>query len=444
MLESTAATTFSLTVEMWIATAILIGSYLLIFTEMLHRTSAAVIGAVLMVGAGVASGFYSQESAMAAIDGNTLMLLLAMMMLVALLRPTGGLEYLGIRLAKLAGGDPRKLLVYLCLATSVISMFLDNVTTVLIFAPLTVLITRMLDLNPAPFLIGEAMLSNIGGIATLVGDPPNIMTGSASGLDFVSFLVHMGPMAVPAWIVTVVLLLFLFRKQLQPAENGADGVNLDESRAINDPVALRRISIALAIVIALFFVHHKLHLFPAYVAWIGVAIAMLISRPKPEELFADVEWSVLLFFTALFIIVGGVKASGTLDLVGHMLAAQASGTEGLLLTGLLVIWAAALLSAIVDNIPFTITMLPIFAGLQSQGIDVTPLWWALAIGVGLGGNATHIGATANIICIAEAERSGYPQARISPLQWLRTGLPVLMASLLAVSLVYAAFFNWFS
>ncbi len=444
MIENPVQTPLVFTQEMWIATGILVGAYLLIFSEVLHRASAAVIGAVVMVGIGMATDFYTQEGAISAIDGNTLLLLLAMMMLVALLRPTGGLEYIGIKLAKLSGGSPRKLLVYLCLATSVISMFLDNVTTVLIFAPLTVLITRMLDLNPAPFLMGEAMLSNIGGISTLVGDPTTIMIGSAAGIDFIAFLIHMLPMVVPAWITTVLLLLFLFRHELRPLqENAAKYMDLDESKAISNPACLKRVALVLAIVIMLFFIHHKLHLFPAYVAWIGVAIAMLISGSRPEQMFTDVEWSVLLFFAALFIIVGGVDASGMLDLLGHALAEQARNPETLLLSGLMVIWVAALLSAIVDNIPITITMLPIFSGLQTQGIDVTPLWWALAIGVGLGGNVTHIGATANIICISEAERSGHPQARISPLQWFRAGLPVLLASLIAVSLVYAMFFGWF-
>ena len=443
MIDVPAQSTMVLTMEMWIAAGILLGSYLLIFSEILHRTIAAVLGAVVMVGMGFASGFYSQQMAMSAIDGNTLLLLLAMMMLVAMLRPTGGLEYLGIRMAKMAGGNPRKLLVYLCLATSVASMFLDNVTTVLIFAPLTVLITRILDINPVPFLMGEAMLSNIGGAATLVGDPPNIMIGSAAGLDFMAFLTHMGPMVIPAWIATTLLLLVLFRRELRPASGASVRVDLDESKAIKDHGGLVRICVALAIVIGLFFVHHKLHLYPAYVAWIGVAIAMLISRPNPEKLFAEVEWSVLLFFAALFIIVGGVDSSGLLELLGQALAALAEDPERLLWSALIIMWVAALLSALVDNIPFTITMLPIIASLEAQGISVTSFWWALAIGVGLGGNVTHIGATANIICIAEVERSQHPNARISPLQWMRKGVPVSLLSLISVSLIYIAFFDWY-
>ena len=434
----------AITDQMWIASAILLGVYILIFSEVIHRTSAGVIGAVVMVGVGTVYGFYSQRDAMEAIDGNTLMLLLAMMMLVAMLRPTGGFDYLAIRLAKLAAGDPRRLLIFLTFVVSVLSMFLDNVTTVLIFAPLTVLITRMLNLNPAPFLIAEAMLSNIGGAATLVGDPPNIMIGSSAGLDFMSFLTHMGPMVLPAWIATLILILILFRKELRPVHGEGHGVDLDESRAIRDVAGLRRALIALAVVIALFFIHHRLHLFPAYVAWIGLAIALLLSRPDPESLFPNVEWSVLLFFASLFVIVGGLEGSGLLHLIGQQLAKNTSDPGALLQGALLLMWVAAILSALVDNIPFTVTMIPIVAGLETQGVNVQPLWWALAIGVGLGGNATHIGATANVICIAEAERSRHPGARISPMQWLRMGAPVMFASLGIASLVFVLFFDWFA
>ena len=434
----------ALSLNMWIAAGVLVASYVLIFSEVMHRASAGVIGAVAMVGTGMAFGFYSQEAAVAAIDANTILLLLAMMMLVAMLRPTGGFEYLGIRLAKMAGGSPRRLLVYLTLMVSVLSMFLDNVTTVIIFAPLTVLITRMLNLNPAPYLIAEAMLSNVGGAATLVGDPPNIMIGSAAGLDFNAFLVHMTPLVIPSWLVTLLMILFIFRRELRPGQGDDRGVmNLDESLAIRDPVGLRRAVLALAVVVVLFFVHHRLHLFPAYVAWIGLALAMLISRPDPEKLFSRVEWSVLLFFSALFVIVGGVEGSGLLELIGHLLAETARDPDALLLSALALMWVAALLSALVDNIPFTVTMIPIVAGLETQGVNIQPLWWALAIGVGLGGNATHIGATANIICVAEAERSQHPGARISPLQWLRSGVPIVLVGLSAASGVYILFFSWF-
>jgi len=433
----------ALTPEMWMALVILLAAYGLIFTELIHRAYAALMGAVAMVMVGGWAGFYSQEAALGSVDGNTMLLLMAMMMLVAMLRPTGAFEYLGIRLAKLAAGDPRRLLVYLCAAVSLLSMFLDNVTTVIIFAPLTVLVTRMLNLNPAPFLIAEAMMSNIGGAATLVGDPPNIMIGSAGGIDFVRFLIHMGPIILPVWLVTVALMLFLFRRELRPVDVAAV-VDLDENKAINNPHALKRIVAVMLGVVLLFFVHHTLQWYPAFVSLIGLAVALVWLRPDPETLMNKVEWTVLLFFAALFVMVGGVNASGLLDLIGSLLASYAREPGHLLATAILLMWVAAVLSAVIDNIPFTVTMIPIVAALEHQGVNVTPLWWALALGVGLGGNGTHIGATANVICVAEAERVGLPEARISPSRWLKTGLPVMLASLSVASVVLALFFPAFS
>ena len=433
----------ALTPEMWMALAILLAAYGLIFTEVIHRSYAALMGAVAMVMVGGWAGFYSQEAALGSVDGNTMLLLMAMMLLVAMLRPTGAFEYLGIRLAKLAAGDPRRLLIYLCAAVSLLSMFLDNVTTVIIFAPLTVLVTRMLNLNPAPFLIAEAMMSNIGGAATLVGDPPNIMIGSAGGIDFVRFLIHMGPIILPVWLVTLALVLFLFRRELRPVDVAAV-VDLDENKAISNPRALKRIVAVMLGVVVLFFVHHMLHWYPAFVSLIGLAVALVWLRPDPEMLMSKVEWTVLLFFAALFVMVGGVDASGLLDLIGSLLASHAREPGQLLATAILLMWVAAVLSAVIDNIPFTVTMIPIVAALEQQGVNVTPLWWALALGVGLGGNGTHIGATANVICIAEAERVGLAEARISPGRWLKTGLPVMVGSLSVASVVLALFFPAFS
>lgn len=429
--------------HMAMAATILVVAYILIFSERLHRSIAALAGAVAMIIAGEAAGFYSQQEAISAVDGNTMLLLLGMMLLVALLRPTGAFEYLAIRLAKLSAHSPRRLLIYLCLAVSVLSMFLDNVTTVIIFAPLTILITRMLHLNPAPYLMAEAMLSNIGGAATLVGDPPNIMIGSAAGLGFNSFLTHLLPVIVPVWVVTVGLMLFLFRKDLHPRKESDSSamLDLDEKKAIRDPVALRKVMSVMAFVLVLFFIHHQLHLFPSLVAFIGVATALILLRPDMDELLQHAEWSILLFFAALFVIVGGVEASGLLGLIGEQFARIAGDPSLLLFAALVLMWVSAIVSAVVDNIPFTVTMIPIVAGLQSKGVPVEPLWWALAIGVGLGGNGSHIGATANMICVAEAERSGIPEAHISPMRWLKTGLPVMIVSLIIASLVYAFVFE---
>jgi Na+/H+ antiporter NhaD/arsenite permease-like protein len=434
----------SLTGPMIVSGLILAVAYALIFAEVMHRMHAAIIGAVAMVGIGLYGGFYTQEQAIQAIDANTMLLLAGMMMMVALLRQTGGFEYLAIRIAKRTASHPRHLLVSLALAVSVISMFLDNVTTVIIFAPLTVLICRMVGLNPMPYLMAEAMMSNIGGIATLVGDPPNIMIGSAAGIDFNRFLWHMGPMVAVIWCATVTLLLFRFRRELATPAAFTGIVDLDETRAITDPRGLRRGLAGLALIIALFFVHHHLHIYPAYATFVGLALVLVISRPDPDTLLRHVEWSVLLFFAALFVIVGGVESSGLLALIGQSLASIASDPELLLISCLLLMWVAALLSAIIDNIPFTVTMIPIVLSLESSGVNVTPMWWALALGVGLGGNGSHIGATANIICVSESERSGIPGARITPGLWLRHGFPSMLASLVVASLGFAIFFDYLS
>ncbi|MES9987531.1 MAG: ArsB/NhaD family transporter [Candidatus Thiodiazotropha endolucinida] len=432
----------TITSEMWASAIVLVLSYVLIFSEKMHRTIAAILGAVVMIGIGMLMGFYSQEAAILAVDGNTILLLAAMMMLVALLRPTGAFDFAAVHITHWANGNPKLLLIYLSLAVSVISMILDNVTTVIVFAPLTVLICRLLKINPMPYLMAEAMLSNIGGAATLVGDPPNLMIGSAADISFNSFLVHMGLPVLVVWIGTVGLMLYLFRNQLR--SGGEDPRKLVVTHAIKDAQGLKRILFALGVVVVLFFVHHNLHLLPAYASFIGVSIALFSMRPDVEKLFGSVNWSVLFFFAGLFIIVGGVESSGLLDLFGHKLAMLAEDPAMLMLTGLLLMWVAAILSAVVDNIPFTVTMIPIILGLESSGVNIAPLWWALALGVGLGGNGTHLGATANIIAVSESEKSGMPEARISPMIWMRTGLPVMFFGLLLASFVYWFFFEMFT
>jgi Na+/H+ antiporter NhaD/arsenite permease-like protein len=432
----------TLTGEMLVAGGILVVAYVLIFTEVIHRMHAAVIGASAMTAAGLYAGFYTQETALKAIDANTLLLLCGMMMMVSMLKRTGGFDYLAIRIAKLSS-QPGILLANLGFVVSLISMVLDNVTTVIIFAPLTVLICRMLGLNPMPYLMAEAMLSNIGGIATLVGDPPNIMIGSAAHLDFNTFLFHMLPIVTLVWCVTVGLILVIFRRELALTASYTGKVDLEEGKAIKDRRTLSFVLAGLVVIIALFFIHHRLHLYPSFVTFIGLALTLALVRPDPEALLRDVEWPVLVFFAGLFVIVGGVEQTGLLGLIGYQLAGVARDPEQLLFACLLLMWSAALLSAIVDNIPFTVTMIPIVLSLETQGVNITPMWWALALGVGLGGNGSHIGATANIICVTESERCGIPEARITPGLWIRRGLPVMIASLTAASVVFTLFFSFF-
>ena len=429
-----------MSINMLVSVLILILTYILIFRETIHRTIAVIFGSVLMVGIGMVMGFYSQESALASIDGNTILLLTAMMMLVGLLRPTGVFDYAAIRLVHFSSGDPKKLLVYLSLTVTLISMLLDNVTTVIVFAPITILICRIMQLTPLPFLIAEAILSNVGGTSTLIGDPPNIMIGSAADIDFFNFLLHMGPPIAGIWISTLVLLLFLFRNEL--SKKMLMPLELEHSKAIKEPVHLYYILLALVLMVVLLFFHHVLGIYPAYAAFIGLTLALILIQPKPEMIFGYVNWSVLFFFSGLFIIVGGVESSGLLKLVGQELGVLAN-EHGLLVACLLLMWVSAMLSAIVDNIPFTITMIPIILGLESQAINITPLWWALALGVGLGGNATHIGATANLIVMVESEQSGIDKAKITPKIWLRYGIPTTIISLCLASLLFSSFFEYF-
>lgn len=431
------------TSQMAISVSILFASYVLIFTEKIHRTTAAIIGAICMIGVGMWMDFYSQEEAIQAIDANTIFLLSAMMMVVAMLRDTGAFEYTAIIITRLSKAQPKRLLIYLCLAVSLISMILDNVTTVIVFAPLTVLITRILQINPLPYLVGEAMLSNVGGISTLVGDPPNIMIGSAANIDFTSFLIHMGPPVAMIWIFTMSFLLFTFRKELNEKIPDIRKISLDTKHAIKDYQALIKVMFSLTVIILLFFIHHHLHLYPSFAAFVGLALALLLMQPKPDALFGEVNWSVLVFFAGLFIIVGGVEASGLLSMLGNELARVADDPAKLMMTGVLLMWVAALLSAFVDNIPFTVTMIPIILGLETSGIPVTPLWWALALGVGLGGNGTHIGATANIIVVSELEKSGIPNASITPVEWMKKGLPTTVIGLTISSILYVSFFEFF-
>jgi Na+/H+ antiporter NhaD/arsenite permease-like protein len=435
------AASTTLTTPMLIAAAILLSAYVLIFSEAIHRTLAGVIGAVVMMLAGLVWGFYGQDEAVASIDANTMFLLTGMMILVTLLKPTGAFEYLAIRMAKLSKGSQVRLLVYISTTVTVISLFLDNVTTVLVFAPLTVVIARMLAINPVPYLMAEALLSDTGGVATLVGDPPNVMIGSAANIDFNRFLFHMGPMILVAWVVTLLLMLVLYRGYLKSSIEGV--LDLDESKVLKDTRTLWSVLASIAIVILLFFIHHHFHLFPGYVAWIGVAIALALVRPDPDKLLSALDWPVLLFFAGLFVIVGGVDASGLLDLLGTELARIAQDPDNLLFTALVFMWVSALLSAALDNIPFTVTMIPIIKHLETLGVDVMPLWWALALGVGLGGNGTHIGSTANVVCVAEAERTGVPEYRISPLLWLKMGTPVMLSTLAVSSVLLAVFFSFY-
>jgi Na+/H+ antiporter NhaD/arsenite permease-like protein len=429
-----------MTLNQVIASFIFVVTFALILSERVHRTIVAMAGATVMLIVGLLLGFYSQAQALAAIDFNTLGLLLGMMILVRLLEQTGFFEYVAILTGKRSRGSPWRLLLILGGATSVLSMFLDNVTTVVLIVPVTILIAEIVGLNPMPLLMAEALLSNTGGVATLVGDPPNVLIGSAAGLSFASFLTHMTPLAVVAWLVAIAILRLVFRRELaQRPRNIAALAELDENGALHDRVGLRKVLIVLGAVILLFFLHGILHLTPAAIALMGAAAALFWVRPDVEETLRHVEWGVLLFFAALFVATGGLEATGTLRLLADAVAGLARNNP--LLASLILLWVAAVLSAVVDNIPFTIAMIPVIQGLGDLGIVTWPFWWALALGAGLGGNGTPIGATANVITVSLSEKTHTP---ITTPIWLRSGLPVMLATCAVVSVLFVLFLGWMS
>jgi Na+/H+ antiporter NhaD/arsenite permease-like protein len=283
-----------------------------------------------------------------------------------------------------------------------------------------------------------ALLSDTGGVATLVGDPPNVMIGSAAGLSFNDFLVRLAPIVIVAWLVALLLLRFLFRRELAQKPRNIEALSkLDENVALHDRESLIKILIVLGGVILLFFLHNWLHLQPAFVALLGASVALAWVQPDLDQVLKDVEWSVLLFFAALFVTVGGLQSSGLLNWLAEDITALAS--QRLLLTGVVLIWVSALLSAAVDNVPFTIVMIPIIMDLEATGVNITPLWWALALGAGFGGNGTPIGSTANVVTITVSEKTASPiTARI----WMKTGLPVMVATCLVGTILYVLTFRF--
>lgn len=421
-----------------VATVVFVATFAVVLSERLHRTIAAMAGAAAMLLIGMAMGFYSQQAALAAIDFNTLGLLLGMMILVRLLQRTGFFQYAAIVVAKRTGGRPLLLLIALGTLTTVLSMFLDNVTTVVLIVPVTILIAEIVGINPVPLLMAEALLSNTGGVATLVGDPPNVLIGSAAGFSFGAFLTHLAPIVFVAWLLALIVLRIVFRNELREKPKEVAALQLlDENEGLEDRGALKRILITLGGVIVLFFLHNLLHLAPGAIAMIGAAVALAWTRPDVEETLRHVEWSVLLFFAALFVATGGLQASGVLALIAERVAGLAQ--NDLLLASLLMLWLAAIISAVVDNIPFTIAMLPIIAQLGDLGVNAVPLYWALALGAGFGGNGTPIGSTANVITVSFSEKTRTP---ITTRIWLRSGLPVMLVTCAVATLLFALFFGW--
>jgi Na+/H+ antiporter NhaD/arsenite permease-like protein len=391
------------------AVAIFAVAYVLIASEKIHRTAVALGGAGLMLLFHITDAekaFFSTESG---IDWNVIFLLLGMMVIVSVLRQTGVFEYVAIWAAKRARGRPYRLMVMLTVITAVASALLDNVTTVLLIAPVTYVVCERLALNVVPHLIAEVMASNIGGAATLVGDPPNIIIASRGGLSFNDFLVHLAPLIVVLMVVFCLLCRWLFRGAfVYDPERTADVMTLREKEAITDRRLLWQSLTVLGLVVAAFVLHPVLHYEPSVVALLGAGILVAATKVTTEQALEEVEWPTLVFFAGLFVMVGGLVESGV---IGDVSRAAADATEGRLgFATMLLLWASAGLSAIVDNIPYVATMSPIVSDLvqQQPSGDGHVLWWALALGADLGGNATAIGASANVVVLGIAARNGTP------------------------------------
>ena len=431
---------------MLVSAIILAITFIGIFTEMLHgleRMKVAAGGAIAMVIVGQIYGFYTPELAVEAVDWNVVFLLGAMMTVVAMMIPTGGFDMLAYRIANFSKGRQYLLLALTGTCVTVLSLVLDNVTTVVIFGPLIILIARAQKVTPVPFLLAAALLSDTGGVATLVGDPPNLMIGSAANISFNDFAIHMVPPVLVAWIGVLILLKFLFKKELAitPEDVSDYKVELKNPRVWNASVLI------LIAMVILFMLHHTLHWEPWFVAAIGMVALTYVSRGIiMDNTFEHVEITLLVFFISLFMLVGGVEHSQFLMYVGQYITPFVQ--QDLLMATIILMWVGAVLSAAIDNIPFTAAMIPIILSMETVGINVTPLWWGLAIGVGMGGNGTHIGSTANVFIVTISERlarnENDPSLRITPGLWFRKGLPVMLLTLVLSTIFFIIFWDFLS
>ena len=403
-----------------------------ISTERVHRTKVALIGAAIVV---LFTAGYSQEAAIESVDFNTIGLLAGMMILVHVTQRTGIYDYIAIRAGQLSRGSPFLVVMSLAGTTAVLSAFLDNLTTILLVVPITFLLADTLDIDPIPLIVIEVIASNIGGTATLIGDPPNIIIAGATGLSFNAFIVNLAPVVVVTFAVVVSLLYLFYRRRLTIAEENRRVImELDARASIEDPEELRRTVPVLVLTVIAFFAHQTLHIEPATVALTGAAVVLLVTRESVEDALSKIEWPTLFFFVALFVMVGALEESGAIGEVATAVKDVTGGDRTAELFGIL--WVSAIGSGVVDNIPFTTAMIPVVRDLQegagAGGDDA--YWWALSLGACFGGNATIIAAAANVAASGLTERAGRP---IGFLPFLKIGLPVMVVSLV-IATAYVA------
>jgi Na+/H+ antiporter NhaD/arsenite permease-like protein len=419
-----------------LAIGIFLLTYAFIISEKIHRTIVAMSGGILMV----LFGIVTQEMAIEHIDFNTLGLLIGMMILVTITAQTGVFKYMAIRAAKAAKGNPLRILVYLSAITAIASAFLDNVTTVLLMVPVTFSIARQLQVNPLPYLVSEIIASNVGGTATLIGDPPNIMIGSSvPELDFMAFLLNLAPIAALVMIFTIICLVLIYRKDLVSSpELQAKIMNLNERDEITDATLLKKSLYVLGLTILGFILHGVFHLESATIALTGAFLLLLLTGEHYlEDAMNKVEWNTIFFFIGLFVLVSGLVHTGVIALLAEKAIALTGGDA--LRTSMLILWLSAIASAFIDNIPFVATMIPMIKEMGALGIhNLEPLWWSLALGACLGGNGTLIGASANVIVAGLAAKEGH---HISFMGYLKIAFPLMIMSIiLSHAYIYLRYF----
>lgn len=406
----------------YLAITVFLCVYAIIVSEKIHRTKIALMGGVVVL----LFRIMSQDEAIKAIDFNTIGLLIAMMIIVAITRQTGIFQFLAVKAAKAVNGNPVQIMIVFFALTAVASAFLDNVTTVLLFTGITFAITDILEISPMPFLVSEIMASNLGGTTTLIGDPPNIMIGGATGLTFNDFLANLIIPVVVSSVVTCWLLYLIYRKDLVVApEKQVSIMELDESAFLTQPALLKKSLIVLGLTIIGFLLHGFLDFESATIAMAGAAALLLFGGIDPEEVFREVEWNTIFFFVGLFILVGGLEFTGVIKLIAQRGIDLTQGN--LVLMNFLVLWLSAIASAFIDNIPFVATMIPLIKAMAEIGhFDVTALWWTLSLGACLGGNGTVIGASANVVVANIAAAHGRP---ISFIYYFKIAFPLMLVSI---------------
>ncbi|WP_297506825.1 ArsB/NhaD family transporter [Thermococcus sp.] len=412
-----------------IALSVFLGTYAFIMTEKLHRTVAAMVGASVVL----ITNVVPWEKVPEYLDLDTILLLAGMMVVVNIAKESGLFEYIAIKTAKFSKGNPMRVLLFFSVVTAVVSAFLDNVTTVLLLTPMLLYITKRMDVNPVPFLLSEVFASNIGGTATLIGDPPNIMIGSAAGLSFNEFIANMTPIAFLDLFVTIAVIYLAYRGAIKVSPGREEAIRnmimeMNENDAIRDRKLFRKSLIVIGLVIVGFFFHDKLGVEPAVIALTGASILLLWSGASPEQALEKVEWATLFFFGALFIIVGSLVETGIIDAVARWMTGVIHTESEAIFT---IAWFSAVSSAVVDNIPLTATMIPLIKAMGTS-FNTYPLWWALSLGACLGGNGTAIGASANVVVIGIAYREGI---RITFGDFLKVGLTVMSSTVAVGSLL---------